>query len=219
MVAVDDVIYDRPNLQLSRGYHCYKIRNSVATIAKVENNACGIPPLLYQPPYILPHPHITVTSFLLSCIFDLSLFEKYLRNPAFTSNLYLMASLHRFELLTALDRFLVNCPSSKASYLRKRCRPTANLRKASPRTSSLSKEKRSQHLSVVSASRTWQMYMVSKHVITCPPWEVALRLNTQRETQTIICMRVPYTFSGNNCSFSKRLGQHILQFNGYKHVF
>ena len=71
-----------------------------------------------------------------------------------TCKLLLVASLNKLELFTALDLLLVSSPSSSASCKRKRCRPTANLRKASPSDSSLSREKRSWHFSVVSASRT-----------------------------------------------------------------
>jgi len=79
----------------------------------------------------------------------------------FTCKLFLIATMYRLELLTAFERFLVNCPSSKASCKRKRCLPTANLRNASPSTSSLSREKDSWQFSVVSASRTWSGFRQS----------------------------------------------------------
>lgn len=72
-----------------------------------------------------------------------------------TCNLFSVASFSKLELFTTFERFLVSCPSSRASCKRKRRLPTANLRNASPRTSSLSREKCSLHFSVVSASRTW----------------------------------------------------------------
>ena len=72
-----------------------------------------------------------------------------------TCNLFAIASFSKLELLTTLERFLVSCPSSRASCKTKRRLPTAYLRNASPRTSSLSREKCSLHFSVVSASRTW----------------------------------------------------------------
>lgn len=60
-----------------------------------------------------------------------------------TCKFLLLASFNKLELFTTLERFLVSSPSSRVSCKRKRCRPTANLRKASPRISSLSRDRRS----------------------------------------------------------------------------
>ena len=80
-------------------------------------------------------------------------FQKYYH----TCKLFLLASLNKLELFTAFDRFLVSSPSSRVSCNRKKCRPTANLRKASPSVSSLSRERRSWHFSVVRASKTYKL--------------------------------------------------------------
>lgn len=80
----------------------------------------------------------------------------------YTCKLLLVASFSKLELFTTFERFLVSWPSSSNACKRKKCRPTANLRKASPSSSSLSRENRSWHFSVVSASRTlnedWSHY-------------------------------------------------------------
>lgn len=77
----------------------------------------------------------------------------YDRRQVITCKLLLIASSQRYELFTRLERFFVSCPSSSPSKERKLCRPTTYFKNASPSTSNLSREKRSMHLSVVSASK------------------------------------------------------------------
>lgn len=73
-----------------------------------------------------------------------------------TCNLRSVPNLWRVELHTAHDLRVLSCPSCFRGYFKKRWQLTTYFNTESPNSSKRSREKSSQHLNVVSASRIYE---------------------------------------------------------------